>query len=70
MAHNYDLGTRAWQPDPIEGWVASEVVSKEVQGDKVQLAFQLDNGEVRLLDFKPTFPLRKLITPGKIGENH
>lgn len=65
MAHNYDLGTRAWQPDSTEGWVASEVVSKEVQGDKVKLAFQLDNGEVRLLDFKPTFPFRKLLTPGK-----
>lgn len=70
MAHNYDLGTRAWQPDSIEGWVASEVVSKEVQGDKVKLAFQLDNGEVRLLDFKLTFPFRKLLTPGEIDDTH
>lgn len=70
MAHNYDLGTRAWQPDLIEGWVASEVVSKEVQGDKVKLAFLLDNGEVRLLIFKTTFPLSKLLTPGETDETH
>lgn len=70
MAHNYDLGTRAWQPDSIEGWVASEVVSKEVQGEKVKLAFQLDNGEVRLLDFEPTFPFRRLLTSGEKDETH
>ncbi|KAL9031903.1 MAG: hypothetical protein Q9196_000099 [Gyalolechia fulgens] len=46
MAHNYDVGTRAWQPDPTEGWVASEVESKNVDGDRVQLVFQLANGEV------------------------
>lgn len=46
MAHSYDVGTRAWQPDPTEGWVASEVESKKVQGEKVILVFQLDNGEV------------------------
>ena len=45
MAHNYDVGTRAWQPDSTEGWVASEVESKNVQGDKVKLVFQLANGE-------------------------
>ena len=46
MAHSYDVGTRAWQTDPTEGWVASEVESKNVQGDKVKLVFQLANGEV------------------------
>lgn len=46
MAHNYDVGTRAWQPDSTEGWVASEVVSKEIQEDKVKLLFRLDNDEV------------------------
>lgn len=46
MAHSYDVGTRAWQPDPTEGWVASEVVSKEIQEDKVKLFFRLDNDEV------------------------
>lgn len=51
MAHNYDVGTRAWQPDPIEGWVASEVDSKNIEGDKVKLVFQLANGEV---NFPPT----------------
>lgn len=48
MAHNYDVGTRAWQPDPTEGWVASEVESKNIEGDKVKLVFQLANGEVIL----------------------
>lgn len=47
MAHNYDVGTRAWQPDVTEGWVASEVKSKKVHGDKVTLVFELDNGDVR-----------------------
>ena len=46
MAHNYDVGTRVWQPDPTEGWVASEVESKDIVGDKVKLVFQLANGEV------------------------
>ena len=46
MAHNYDVGTRVWQPDITEGWVASEVESKKVEGDKVKLVFQLANGEV------------------------
>ena len=49
MAHQYDVGTRAWQPDAEEGWVASEVESKQVDGDKVILIFQLVNGEVRLV---------------------
>ena len=46
MAHSYDVGTRAWQPDPTEGWVASEVQSKKINGDKVILIFELGNGEV------------------------
>lgn len=46
MAHIYEAGTRAWQPDPTEGWVASEVKEKLVDGDKVQLIFELENGEV------------------------
>jgi myosin-5 len=49
MAHNYDVGTKAWQPDAKEGWVASEVVSKTADGDKLTLVFSLANGEVRLL---------------------
>lgn len=47
MAHSYDVGTRVWQPDATEGWVASEVESKIVLGDKVKLVFLLENGEVR-----------------------
>lgn len=47
MSHSYDVGTRAWQPDATEGWVASEVVKKTVDGDKVTLVFKLENEEVR-----------------------
>ncbi len=46
MAHSYDVGTKAWQPDAAEGWVASEVTSKKVEGDKIFLKFELANGEV------------------------
>lgn len=47
MAETYDVGTRAWQPDTNEGWVASEVINKKVDGSKVILTFKLENGEVR-----------------------
>jgi myosin-5 len=47
MAHLYDIGTRAWQPDPTEEWVASEVAEKKIDRDKVKLVFQLDTGEVQ-----------------------
>ena len=47
MAHNYEVGGRAWQPDPTEGWIASEVTEKVVDGDKVHITFLLENGEVR-----------------------
>jgi myosin-5 len=46
MAHIYEVGTRAWQPDPTEGWLASEVKEKLVDGEKVQLVFEIENGEV------------------------
>ncbi|MBE7180814.1 MAG: hypothetical protein INR71_06325 [Terriglobus roseus] len=46
MAQIYEVGTRAWQPDQTEGWVASELEQKLVDGDKVKLIFKLDNGEV------------------------
>lgn len=46
MVHIFDVGTRAWQPDPTEGWVGSELVEKLVDGDKVTLVFSLENGEV------------------------
>ena len=44
----YNVGTKAWQTDPTEGWVASEVEQKIVDGDKVKLVFKLENGEVWL----------------------
>ena len=46
MAATYDVGTKAWQPDATEGWVASEVEQKNIDGEKVTLIFQLANGEV------------------------
>lgn len=49
MASTYDVGTKAWQPDAAEGWVASELTSKTVDGNKVKLVFTLENGEVRTL---------------------
>lgn len=49
MAHNYDVGTKAWQPDATEGWIASEVVSKTQDGDKFTLVFELANGEVSII---------------------
>ncbi|KAI5862838.1 putative myosin MYO2 [Durotheca rogersii] len=47
MSHSYDVGTRAWQPDATEGWVASEVVKRTVDGDKVILEFKLENEETK-----------------------
>lgn len=46
MSESYDVGTRVWQPDATEGWVASEVVKKKVEGDLVKLDLKLGNGEV------------------------
>ncbi|OJJ48770.1 hypothetical protein ASPZODRAFT_90600 [Penicilliopsis zonata CBS 506.65] len=50
MAHSYDVGTRAWQPDQTEGWVASEVSEKSVDGEKVRLVFAMENGESRVIE--------------------
>jgi myosin-5 len=49
MSESYEVGTRAWQPDPNEGWVPSEVEEKIVSGDKVKLVFRLENGDVSVL---------------------
>ena len=68
MVHGYDVGTRAWQPDQIEGWVASEVKSKKINGDKVVLVFKLDNGEVELpCNVKANAVADRVI---RIGKNH
>ncbi|KAL2067859.1 hypothetical protein VTL71DRAFT_15957 [Oculimacula yallundae] len=50
MAHSYDIGTRAWQPDVTDGWVASEVTSKSAEGDKIILIFTLANGETKKVE--------------------
>jgi hypothetical protein len=64
MAHIYDIGTRAWQPDAAEGWVASEVTDKQIAGDKVKLVFTLENGEVGA----PTMPqvVREMRSKGRL----
>ena len=51
MSNTYDVGTRAWQPNPEEGWVASTVSKKRVDGDNVKLVFELDNGEVSMIQW-------------------
>jgi hypothetical protein len=51
MSESYEVGTRAWQPDAVEGWVPSEVEQKIVEGDKVRLVFRLENGEVSFPSF-------------------
>ena len=58
MVHSFDVGTRAWQPETTEGWVASEVVSKKIHGDRVVIEFKLENGEVCL---EPNAGLQRLI---------
>ncbi|KAI9741850.1 MAG: Myosin type-2 heavy chain 1 [Cirrosporium novae-zelandiae] len=50
MATTYDEGTRAWIPDPTEGWIGSEVVEKTIEGEKVKLVFQLENGESKTIE--------------------
>ncbi|KAF5014077.1 hypothetical protein F66182_15071, partial [Fusarium sp. NRRL 66182] len=50
MANNYEVGTAAWQPDQTEGWVASEVKEKAVDGDKVTLIFLLENCESKTVE--------------------
>ncbi|CAG8973804.1 hypothetical protein HYALB_00006349 [Hymenoscyphus albidus] len=50
MAHNYDVGTKAWQPDVTDGWMASEVTSKTAEGDKILLVFTLANGETKTVE--------------------
>lgn len=62
MSSNYDVGTRAWQPDAAEGWVASEVTKKQVDGDNVILTFKLENGEEKELKL-PLATLERAATP-------
>ncbi|KAL1975312.1 hypothetical protein VTN31DRAFT_3704 [Thermomyces dupontii] len=50
MSSNYEIGTRAWQPDPTEGWIPSEVKDKRVEGDKVILEFLCENGETKIVE--------------------
>lgn len=44
MAHIYNLETGAWIQDPADGWVSSKVVSKNIEGDRATLVFQITSG--------------------------
>ncbi|KAK9463558.1 P-loop containing nucleoside triphosphate hydrolase protein, partial [Lipomyces oligophaga] len=46
MASRFEVGTRCWQPDDSEGWVAAEIKSKSIDGDKVTLEIALENGNI------------------------
>ncbi|KAI1007044.1 Myosin-2 [Podosphaera aphanis] len=50
MADIYEIGTKAWQSDAKEGWVASELTSRRVDGNKVFLNFTLENGETKTIE--------------------
>ncbi|OXV11732.1 hypothetical protein Egran_00505 [Elaphomyces granulatus] len=50
MANSYEAGTGAWQPDPTEGWVSSQVKEKRIDGDRVMLVFLLANGETKTIE--------------------
>lgn len=71
MAHSYEVGTRAWQPDTTEGWISSEVEEKLVDGENVTLVFQLENGEVRQSSSVPSlcWKLIKLCDKVQNGQN-
>lgn len=45
MAHTYNIGTGAWVQDPQEGWVASKVISKSVDGTTAALVFEITSGD-------------------------
>lgn len=62
MSHAYEVGTKAWQPDSTEGWVASEVEQKIVDGENVKLVFALENGEV-------CCHLHIGVRPGEMGQH-
>jgi hypothetical protein len=44
MAHTYNVDTGAWVQDPTDGWVSSKVISKNVDGDKATLVFEITSG--------------------------
>ncbi|RKF59384.1 Myosin-2 [Golovinomyces cichoracearum] len=50
MADSYHVGTKAWQPDPTEGWVASELTSRRTEGEKVFLEFTLTNDLTKTIE--------------------
>lgn len=50
MAHLFEVGTRAWQPDVNEGWKASEVEEKIINEDKVTLIFRLADGGTKSIE--------------------
>ncbi|PHH51707.1 Myosin-2 [Ceratocystis fimbriata CBS 114723] len=47
MVQTFEIGTRAWQPDATDGWVASELIAKTEEGANVKLTFKLESGETK-----------------------
>jgi hypothetical protein len=45
MAHAYSVDTGAWIQDETDGWISSKVLSKEINGEKVTLVFEITAGE-------------------------
>jgi len=42
----YVKGTKVWLTDDKDGWVSGELVTKEVNGEKVKLTFKTERGNV------------------------
>ncbi|CCX12012.1 P-loop containing nucleoside triphosphate hydrolase protein [Pyronema domesticum] len=45
MAHTYNVDTGAWIQDETDGWISSKVLSKEINGEKATLVFEITAGE-------------------------
>ncbi|ODQ64492.1 hypothetical protein NADFUDRAFT_52130 [Nadsonia fulvescens var. elongata DSM 6958] len=45
MSSTYEAGTRCWVQDDKEGWIGAEVKAKNVDGSKVEIELDLENGE-------------------------
>lgn len=41
--------SRCWVPDDKTGWVGAEVISKDLDGEKVTLQLKLENGAVSIM---------------------
>ena len=49
MDHMFDVGTRVWFPCREKGWIPSQVIGRRVAKDKIELQFEMQNGEQKTL---------------------